>query len=720
MILIVMAGGARASVPDTLVFAGDDHYPPFQWRSADGHVHGFVEDLEQALAEQGGRKAEHRLMDWPQALADLQSGKVDVVAMFASRERGQRFLFTTPFYFVTHGIYGHNGHAGVAGPEELAGHRVALEEGGYAAEALKEHHIQVQPVYREDYAAAMDAVLGGYAEYALLPQTVTNRRIMKKKLPLQPLGPPLWPRAYVFAVSSNNPQLHDWLQTQLGLVVSSGRYYDIYQQWRPQIEWASASFWQRYRWLLWTLAALALLMLLGYGYSWQLRRVVRNRTGQLQAALSRQRKAEKEVRYWLNHDRLTGLPTRGEFVKQVRRYLGKRGRAGHTYVVMVIHLSDINDIVCSLSYETGEAMVAAVARRLQQQRFKALGYFGRGVFGVLAEADASRQHSLLDESALELEGVELEPHFGVGLARYPQHSRDVIELLRQAEIALATGAHRQRYWAEYRPSMDPDPNNLFILRDFRRSGSDGLSVCVQPQVDLASGAIVGGEVLVRWQHPSLGALSPAYFVPLLEQAGLVGQLTEYVLDQAVQLAVQLRDEGRPTRMSVNVSAVDILESDLFHIVMSVLEKHGGLAEDLRLEMTETCVIGDPQRASEVVSRLSARGVACSIDDFGVGFSSMSHLRQFAVSEVKIDRSFVHDMCREESHYAIVKAVVALAHELSLTVVAEGPEDMETVQALQALCCDRAQGYVFSRPLSVEDFRAQRGKGFLHRDGRERA
>ena len=142
---------------------------------------------------------------------------------------------------------------------------------------------------------------------------------------------------------------------------------------------------------------------------------------------------------------------------------------------------------------------------------------------------------------------------------------------------------------------------------------------------------------------------------------------------------------------------------MYRAVLHALEKYQGRPEDLRLEMTETSVISDPEKVSEVVFRLAEMGVQCSIDDFGVGFSSMSYLRKFAVSEIKIDRSFVSDMLEEDAHYAIVRAVIALAHELNMTVVAEGPEDNDTVKALMDLGCDRIQGYVFSRPVPLNDF-----------------
>lgn len=720
-LLLSGALAGQEALAEPLRFAGDDNYPPFEWLSESGQANGFVVELGRAIAHQGGRKASHQQLDWPQALAALRNGDVDVVAMFASPERAQDFLFTTPFYFVTHGIYGPADREGVPNVEALQGHRVALEDGGYAADALQASEIEIIAVIRDDYRSALQAVLDGQADFALLPQPVTNRTLAREYLPLRLLGPPVWPRPYVFAVSRQQPELHAWLQQQLGLVVSSGRYYDIYERWREEIEWNRPGYWQRYAgWLVLGAALLGLLLLMIYAYSWRLRAMVRRLSWQLENARVRKSRAEKEMLHWEYHDRLTGLPTRPEFVARVRAHLLRAERKGSVHVLMVAKLSEIDDFICSLGFSTGEKLVSEVARRLKRKGFPALCYMGRGVFGLLAQDKKALKDGLLDDQSIVFDGLELEPRFTIGLAQCPLQGADVGETLRQAETAMAFASRSGRSWMEYKQTMDPDPQNLFIIRDFRRQGREGLRVVLQPQVDLRSGAVVGAEVLVRWRHPELGELSPALFVPLLEQAGLVVILTEFVLDEAIRLAAELRRQGMPTCLSVNISAVDLLETDLCTKVALSLATHGGEAQDLRLEMTETCMISEPERVSMVISRLVDMGVTCSIDDFGMGYSSMSHLRQFAVSEVKIDRSFVYDMLSQEAHHAIVSAVIALCHELKLTVVAEGPEDWETVQALLSLNCDRGQGYVFSRPVEVEAFAALRQQSFTHSPSQEQA
>jgi EAL domain-containing protein (putative c-di-GMP-specific phosphodiesterase class I)/ABC-type amino acid transport substrate-binding protein/GGDEF domain-containing protein len=703
VLFVASVACAKSTVPETIIFAGDDNYPPLQWVDESGKNRGMIFELEKSLVERQGRQSEHRLMDWAAAIDQLESGEVDVVAMFASKKRSEKFLFTTPFYFLTHGIYGLRGSPGVSDVASLSGKRVALEKKGYAEEALSENHIAVIPVLREDFEAALRAVINGEAEFAVVPQQLANRAIALKKMNLQPLGPPIWPRPYVFAVSAERPGLHEWLQNELGLVISSGRYYDIFERWRSQIEWSEKAGWWRYKWLLLGLAGVLLLALLGYGYSWQMRNLVQRRTRDLEEALDSQKKAESELRHWASHDRLTGLATRAGFFSQLQTISRDKVQQKKSCVLLVLKLTDLNEIICALGFQIGEGMLAAVGQRFQKQNFLAVGHFGRGVFAVLAEGTVSSIEDLIDVSPLSVGGMDMEPRFGVGVARLEGIQCDVTEVLRQAETAMAVGASRRRYWMHYHPGMDPDPQALFVIRDFRRMQGEGLSVCLQPQVDLSSGTVVGAEVLVRWNHPSLGELSPAYFVPLLERAGLISRLTEYVLHEAVRIAAGLRHDGLPTCLSVNVSAVDLLGTDLYRVVLQALEKYQGRPEDLRLEMTETSVISDPEKVSEVVARLAELGVECSIDDFGVGFSSMSYLRQFAVSEIKIDRSFVSDMLEEDAHYAIVRAVIALAHELNMTVVAEGPEDNDTVKALMDLGCDRIQGYVFSRPVPLSAF-----------------
>lgn len=276
-------------------------------------------------------------------------------------------------------------------------------------------------------------------------------------------------------------------------------------------------------------------------------------------------------------------------------------------------------------------------------------------------------------------------------------------MIRHAETALSVAISRNHSWAVYHPDMEPDERDMQIVAAFRASNGKGLSAVLQPQVDLRSGRVVAAEALVRWTHPNVGSVPPGKLIPLLERAGLISQVTAFMIDEAVQIAVHLRRKHGPCPVSVNVAAYDLLATDLPSIVEDALTRHAGRPGDLKLELTETSVMDDPEQAQRVLEKLRDLDIAIAIDDFGTGYSSLSYLSRFPISELKIDQTFVRDMLWSKRNASIVRSTVALAHELGLVTVAEGAEDMATVDALRDYGCMRVQGYAISKPVPEAEF-----------------
>ncbi len=255
----------------------------------------------------------------------------------------------------------------------------------------------------------------------------------------------------------------------------------------------------------------------------------------------------------------------------------------------------------------------------------------------------------------------------------------------------------------YRPDSDPHSRERLGLIDALRGaiGARALILHYQPTLDLHCGTIRGLEALVRWPHPSLGLLYPDTFIPLAEQNGLMPQLTSAVLEIAVGDAARLDRAGHQLDMSVNISRYDLIDEDLASCVADVLARHGFPPDRLTLEVTESALGGDPQRAERCVRQLRNLGVRVSIDDFGVGYSSMSQLLALAIDELKIDKSFTLALTSDPRALAIVRSTIELARALSLTLVAEGIETEEVLRTLQGLGAEVGQGYLFARPLTSE-------------------
>jgi EAL domain-containing protein (putative c-di-GMP-specific phosphodiesterase class I) len=261
-------------------------------------------------------------------------------------------------------------------------------------------------------------------------------------------------------------------------------------------------------------------------------------------------------------------------------------------------------------------------------------------------------------------------------------------------------------FARYRSDRDEsNVNRMTLVADLRNAISAHEFVLLfQPQVDLATGRVLGAEVLTRWQHPRRGLLGPDAFISAAENSGLMQEFTVHILDRAVAECAHWREGGVSAPVSVNLSARNLLDSRLPGDVAQILADHGLPAGELVLEITETTMVSDIETVQEVLAGLRQLGVELSVDDFGTGYSSLALLQRIAVNEIKIDRSFVQAMNTSEGDAAIVRATIELAHGLGLRVVAEGVETAEHVAALRALGCDVAQGWYFGRPVDRDVMR----------------
>lgn len=258
--------------------------------------------------------------------------------------------------------------------------------------------------------------------------------------------------------------------------------------------------------------------------------------------------------------------------------------------------------------------------------------------------------------------------------------------------------------------MTTTPERLALLGDLRRAlDGDELLIHVQPQICLSSGELIGVEALVRWEHPERGLVFPDDFLPVAEHTGLIMPLTGRVLELAVRQARRWIDAGTPTPISVNLSARNLLDDELAAGVAQLLHRHAVPADLLVLEVTESAIMSEPARATEVLRELTASGLRIAIDDFGVGFTSLAQLRDLPLYELKIDRSFVMTMAEDRSNDVIVRSMLDLGHNLGLRTVAEGVENPATMALLRAYGCDIVQGYHLARPLPVEAFDTWRGQ-----------
>ncbi|HLF23745.1 MAG TPA: EAL domain-containing protein, partial [Burkholderiales bacterium] len=387
--------------------------------------------------------------------------------------------------------------------------------------------------------------------------------------------------------------------------------------------------------------------------------------------------------------------------------------------VAFLDLDRFKNINDSLGHEAGDLLLRGVADRLRAnvRETDTVARISGDEFmlvlpGLANVDDASRiAQKILDglRQPLMTAGQELYVSASLGIAIYPHDAKDVEGLLRNADVAMyrAKEAGRNAYQF-YTAEMTVLAQEHLQLEGALRRALDRqeFTLHFQPILELAGGAVVGAEALLRWVHPERGIVEPAHFVHLAEEAGLIGPIGEWALRSACNQFVAWERQGLgPLRLSVNISPRQFQSLELAETVATVLGESGMAPERLELELTEGVLLHNSNSTIANMDRLSAMGVRLSIDDFGTGYSSLSYIKRLPIDQLKIDRSFVRDIPGDEDDAAIATAIIAMAHNLKLTVVAEGVETLEQLAFLRNHRCDLMQGNYFSRPLPVEEFAA---------------
>jgi diguanylate cyclase (GGDEF)-like protein len=429
-----------------------------------------------------------------------------------------------------------------------------------------------------------------------------------------------------------------------------------------------------------------------------------------------QRRGE-ELRVQANTDSLTGLSNRPHFNDQVDAAIAAADGTPATFGVLLLDLDHFKDINDTLGHQYGDDLLADLGPRLAERIGEGglVARFGGDEFAILP---AVRTENLAALTAIvedvmacirepvKFDDITLQVDASIGVARFPHDGQDAQTLLRRADIAMYSAKAERDGHRFYAHGQDRHSvSRLSMVGDFRRAleKDDEIVVHFHPIVDLGSGQVHGAEALVRWQHPDLGLLQPAAFLEIVEQTGLIGAMTTLVLQKAIAECAAWHAAGRDLTMSVNLSVRNLHDPMLSSQVAQMLDRHRLPPQALKLEITESMILSDPQRALATVESLSDIGVRFAVDDFGTGHSSLANLRRLPVHELKIDRSFVTPMLNEESDGVIVRSTIELGHALGLKVVAEGVEDEVTLARLEEIGCDRAQGHFFSKPIPPIEF-----------------
>jgi diguanylate cyclase (GGDEF)-like protein/PAS domain S-box-containing protein len=452
--------------------------------------------------------------------------------------------------------------------------------------------------------------------------------------------------------------------------------------------------------------------------------MVRDETGRLlhyvavHTDISQIKQSEARLEYQARHDPLTGLSNRLMLHLRTEHALARARRENQVAALLMLDLDRFKDVNDSFGHLMGDALLREVAQRLTQRVRNAdtVSRLGGDEFTVLLEhIESPDEAAHVAQSLIEVlsepfhlpNGSEIVVGATIGIALFPEHGDSEDALLQGADAALyqakAEGRGCYRFFSD---ALTQAARERIVMetRLRRALAQEELRVYFQPQVDIASGEIVGAEALVRWLCPDEGLIPPGRFIPIAEQTGLIEGIGRWVLLQTCRIGRRWQDDGLPPlTLAVNVSARQIMYGDLVATVAEVLQETGFPAQRLELEMTESALMEDQNHVLNVLGRLRTLGVRIAIDDFGTGYSSLAYLKRFPIDVLKIDKSFVDDIPRISDDMEITATIIAMAHTLRLKVLAEGVETQAQLDFLIAQGCDFYQGYLKSRPIPAEEF-----------------
>lgn len=420
-----------------------------------------------------------------------------------------------------------------------------------------------------------------------------------------------------------------------------------------------------------------------------------------------------ELQHLALHDTLTGLPNRTLLNDRIERVLVDAKRYQQSFALFLIDLDRFKEINDTLGHQFGDKLLKLVSVRLNEsvRDNDSIARLGGDEFAVLlphtdlegAELCANRILFSMNKPIV-IDNITTESKASIGIALYPDHGQEADELLKFADIAMYQAKQSQSGFALYDPEQNiHSVRRLRLMNDLRAAVKNKtVHLAYQPIIDTTSKKVTYVEALARWDHPEFGSIPPHEFISMAEQMGLINILTMQILNQALIDLKRWHKQGYEMGVSVNLSVYSLQNLSLPDDIQALLKTHGVDAEKMQLEITETALMQDLNRAGKILNALSELGFQLAIDDFGTGFSSLNYLKKLPVDVLKIDRSFISDMCTDETDRAVVKTIIELGHNLDCQVVAEGVEDQSTLDLLGQMGVDELQGYFISKPVGKYD------------------
>lgn len=682
------------------IMGGDLNYYPYTFINDSNQASGLDVRLMRAISEELNVDIQIVLGTWSQMLSDLDSSKIDIMPMFITKQRSEKYKFSKPYQHRHYVLFGSADAEYIQSIEAVSGKTIYVQAATAGHEWLSQNATSANIVAVDDMQAMHNKISASSRDYIFNEES--QFRSFQKKLDLKILSirsPPLVSFDYAFATRLENKELIQLINIGIKNISNSGQMDDIKSIYEDELNPRSFLFY------LISYVFLFLLILSIAYLSYYYRKGIKEVSGTLKNEAEKRMEAEKNALYLKSHDAFTGLPNR----KRLKNKLHKITTDNPGLYTCLIQLSILDYFELFIS--AGEAACNNVeknlAKLIKQHNVYEIGSLSPGKLGIILNP-CTNNNELLERckrlfesvnTTISIDNIRFDIRCCFGIVIYPDHTDDVEKLFRHAYLAHAHAINSANHYSIYDKDMEPDPKSIRLLSDFKQSMVDDEFILhYQPKLDLRNSKITGAEILVRWNHHEFGFLPPISFIPLLENTGLIKELTCHIMAKAIEKQVTLIDSG--LLLSINVSTKDLTDHDFIETALS-LKKHFNTF--IMLEITETSFTKDYKLFLNNVLTLKEHGFHFSIDDYGTGYSSMQYLRDIKPYELKIDQSFIKNINNSNEDEILVSSTVKMAKELSSSITAEGVEDMHIAQKIKQLECDFAQGYGIAKPMDENSF-----------------
>ena len=698
-------------------FAGDYNHPPYEYVDKNGRFTGFNVDIINAIAEIMNIDVQIIPMSWDNAVWSLDNGEIHgIIGMSQNEDRLKRYKFTSNTVLNEQVIFVHKDTVHVSSIEELAGFRVAYQRGDYN-EAVLLRIPNVKRFPKIDQEEALMALANGEVDAVLGNKLVGIYHLQRNKLTdeIKIVGEPISSVKYGPVVSMDNEELLNILEEGLHLIIENKTYEAIYNKWFGESISNLRLILDLYKdKLIFGLIILLMSFVFLYMYNKRLQKEVSKRTLELEMANKNLIEQQKEIYNLAYFDPITSLPNRTYFVEEVNNKFENPDEIVSNFAILFLDIDRFKHINDTLGHNVGDYILKLLGNRLSKlvKSGDIVARAGGDEFYILMnkykhidEVTDLAERILIDfKSPYIVKDYTLYLTTSIGIVTFPDGGVDTHSLIKNADLALykSKGLGGNAYYIYGEELKSEGLERMMLLNQLRYAVEyDELVLHYQPQIYISTGEIRGVEALVRWNHPEKGLLYPDDFIPLAEESGFIIQMGEWIIRQACLDGKKWQDEGKEIIVSVNISSKQFQQDDFVNKVTEIINESGLNPRNLTLEITETIAISDIKHTIEVLNRLRSLGIAVAIDDFGTGYSSLSYLNEMSVNELKIDRSFIWDIERNDKNKLISNTIIVLAKQLGLRVIAEGVENSEQLYILKEMNCDIAQGYHFSRPVTKE-------------------